>query len=121
MIKQTKIEQNTADALKVMAAAADLAIQKIALVQAVALKSSNGDHDELVKLIQSVEDFHDETRRTLESLRNDYHGKISDHERRISICESSGKAQHWMLGTIILIGSFLAALLIYHISGGKPL
>ena len=123
-MSETILEHNAAEALRVLGKAADLALQKIAEAQVVALKSAmtnpNIDHDKLMMLIQSVEDFHDEMRRTLDKLGNDFHGKVADHETRLGVLESANVKQNVMLtiGTSILL--ILVGLLVWHITG-KPL
>jgi hypothetical protein len=71
-------------------------------------------------LIQSVNDFHEETRRTLDKLGNDFHGKVADHENRLYILESANVKQNVMLtiGTSLLV--LLVGIMLYHIIG-KPL
>jgi len=81
--------------------------------------SDSNDHDVLVRLCQSVEDFHNETRRTLSEIKNDFKGKSSDHEDRLNRLESSNTKQNAMLWITLVVGGFMCALLIYHISGIK--
>ena len=116
---ETTTEHSAAAALKIIAAAEALALQRIEAARAISSSNVSNDHDELMKLIQSVEDFHEEMRRTLESLRSDYHGKMSDHEARLNVLESANTRQNVMLSIAIVVGGFLAALLIYHVSGIK--
>jgi DNA polymerase elongation subunit (family B) len=79
----------------------------------------SNDHDVLVRLCQSVEDFHNETRRTLSEIKNDFKRQLSDHERRLGKLETANTRQNAMLWIILVVGSFLSALLIYHVAGIK--
>lgn len=127
---ETKLEQDAAEALKVLAAATDLALKKIADAQALSEGRAEGraagdvakpltlsDHDILNRLVQSVEDFHNETRRTLNEIKNDFKGKLSDHEMRIGKLETANTKQNAMLWIVLVVGGFLSVLLIYHVSG----
>ena len=131
-MNETKLEQDAAEALKVLAAATDLALKKIADAQALSEGRAEGraagdvaapltlsDHDVLNRLVQSVEDFHNETRRTLNEIKNDFKGKLSDHEMRIGRLETTNTKQHAMLWIVLVVGGFLSALLIYHVAGVK--
>jgi hypothetical protein len=62
--------------------------------------SDPNDHDTLTKLVQSVDDFHAEMRRSMDELKNNY-------SRRISVLETSSGKQ----GVLLTIGSGLLLLL----------
>lgn len=116
-MSETNLEHNAAEALKVINAAEAAALIRIESARIAAAPIIPNDHDELMKLIQSVEDFHEEMRRTLDKLGNDYNGKLSDHESRINRLESANTKQNAMLWIVIVVGGFLSTLLIYHVSG----
>ena len=122
---ETNIEHNAAEALKVIAAAEKTALQRISDAQTLAAvpftrpQTQYNDHDALVRLIQSVDDFHEELRRSLNEMKVSLMNITGGHEHRINELESANIKQNTYLGIIIVIGSFLAALLIYHISGIK--
>jgi hypothetical protein len=62
--------------------------------------SDSNDHDTLTKLVQSVDDFHAEMRRSMDELKNNY-------SRRLSVLETSSGKQ----GVLLTIGSGLLLLL----------
>ena len=121
---ETNLEHNAAEALKVIAAAEAAALIRIEAARTSTAPFISNDHDELMKLIQSVEDFHEEMRRTLDGLRNDYHWKIGNHEDRINRhdekilkLQSANIKQNVMLWIILAVGGFMSVLLIYHVAG----
>src|ERR1039458_9592738 len=93
---ETLMEHNAAEALKLIAASADVALQKVALAQSL-VKPTNGlctkDHDDLTKLIKSVDDFHEEMRRILADWRKDYQAQLDDHEKRLLTLEFANTKQ----------------------------
>ena len=62
--------------------------------------SEINDHDTLTKLVQSVDDFHAEMRRSMDDLKNNY-------SKRISALEMASGRQ----GIMITVGSGLLSLL----------
>ena len=116
-MNESTIEHNAAEALKIIKTAEAEAVLRIEAARVAAVPKVVDDHDTLIALRQSVDDFHDEMRRAIERLGNEFHGTISTHETRISKLESSKTFTTTMLtiGTGLL--AFLSALLVYHITG----
>lgn len=129
------LEEKTADAIKILRAAADVAEKKIdsnaeAAIKVVANAAAeaqrvnsvpgNNDHDLLIILGERMEQL----RIDIKELKNGYSLKIDDHEKRISCLEkvqantdgtTKGRSSLWVLisGGILLFIA-LATLIIPH-------
>lgn len=69
--------------------------------------SDQNDHDVLVKLVQSVDDFHAEMRRSLDDLKHNYSSRLSAVEDKTDALEISNSRQN----TMLVIGSSLLSIL----------
>lgn len=109
------------DAAKAIATAAADATKVIALATAEAVKvsatKSAGDHDLLIEL-----------RTRMEGIKNDVNEiktgtatQINDHEIRIFSLERGKTKTDTMISIGIALLTILASLLIYHITGMKPI
>jgi uncharacterized protein YpuA (DUF1002 family) len=80
------------------------------------------DHDKLTTLVEKVDNlassqdkFHAEMRDSLDDLKNNYQGRLNDHETRIGKLEGARIKTNTLVSIGIGILSLLATLLIYHI------
>lgn len=86
------------------------------------MPEENEDHDNLVTLVADVrnlkegqERFHLEMRNSIRDIKDNYTGKLNDHETRLNFLENFRTKQTVLLSIGTGLLTLLTSLLIYHI------
>jgi len=82
------------------------------------------DHDNLVTLIESVNNFHREVRTTLQEIKDNFQARVNDHEVRIKDLEITRvdfrrklSDSKWQWGFVVGLGFLILGILIFHLTG----